>query len=198
MTDATPITTNRTLPQRQPNAAYRQREYLTESEVDRLIEAARKRGRNGSRDSAAILLAYRHGLRAAELCSLRWSQVDLRHGRLHVNRAKGGCEAVHPLHGPELRALRPLQGKSPYVFITEAGTPVSTAWFLRMVQRTGQAAKLGFAIHPHMLRHACGYKLANDGHDTRSLAHYLGHRNLQSTARYTALAEGRFAGFWKD
>jgi len=181
-----------------PNATYRQREYLTESEVNRLIEAARKRGRNGSRDSAAILLAYRHGLRAAELCSLRWSQVDLRHGRLHVNRATGGIESVHPLHGPELRALRQLQGTSPYVFVTEAGTPVSTAWFLRMVQRTGQAAKLGFAIHPHMLRHACGYKLANDGHDTRSLAHYLGHRNLQSTARYTALAEGRFAEFWKD
>ena len=126
MPEAASTTVNRTLPQRQPNAAYRQREYLTEAEVDRLIEAARKRGRNGSRDAAAILLAYRHGLRAAELCSLRWSQVDLRHGRLHVNRAKGGIESVHPLHGPELRALRQLQGKSPYVFVTEAGTPVAT------------------------------------------------------------------------
>jgi integrase len=104
MTDASPIAVNRTLPRRQPNAAYRQREYLTESEVERLIEAARKRGRNGARDSAAILLAYRHGLRAGELCSLKWSQLDLRHGRLHVNRAKGGIESVHPLHGPELRA----------------------------------------------------------------------------------------------
>ena len=188
MSDTTPMAENRTLPRRQPNAAYRQREYLTETEVERLIEAARKRGRNSTRDSAAILLAYRHGLRAAELCSLRWAQVDLRHGRLHVNRAKGGIESVHPLHGPELRALRPLQGKSPYVFTTEAGTPVTTAWFLRMLQRTGEAAKLPFAVHPHMLRHACGYKLANDGHDTRSLAHYLGHRNLQSTARYTASA----------
>jgi type 1 fimbriae regulatory protein FimE len=197
MTDAAPTTANRTL-RRLPNAAYRQREYLTEKEVERLIEAARRRGRNGPRDAAAILLAYRHGLRAQELCSLRWSQIDLRHGRLHVNRTKGGIESVHPLHGPELRALRLLQGMSPYVFVTEAGTPVTPSWFLRMVQRTGQAAKLGFAVHPHMLRHACGYKLANDGHDTRSLAHYLGHRNLQSTARYTALAEGRFAQFWKD
>ena len=75
------------------------REYLTEKEVDRLIEAARKRGRNGARDAAAILLAYRHGLRAAELCALRWAQVDLNHGRLHVNRAKSGIESVHPLHG---------------------------------------------------------------------------------------------------
>jgi type 1 fimbriae regulatory protein FimE len=128
------------------------------------------------------------------LPSLRWSQVD--------HQVKGGAESVHPLHGPELRALRPLRGTGPYVFVTEAGTPVTTAWFLRMVERTGRAAKMPFAVHPHMLRHACGFKLANDGHDTRSLAHYLGHRNLQSTARYTArytaLAPDRFAGFWKD
>jgi type 1 fimbriae regulatory protein FimB/type 1 fimbriae regulatory protein FimE len=198
MTDASPTTINRTLPIRLPNSAYRVREYLTEEEVERLIEAARRRGRNGARDAAAILLAYRHGLRAAELCSLRWSQVDLQHGRLHVNRAKGGVESVHPLHGPELRALRPLQGSGPYVFVTEAGTPVTTAWFLRMVQRTGEAAKLPFPVHPHMLRHSTGYKLANQGEDTRSLAHYLGHGNLQSTARYTALAPDRFKGFWKD
>src|SRR5215469_3893937 len=88
MHDATQSTVNRTLPRRLPNVAYRQREYLTENEVERLIEVARKRGRNGPRDAAAILLAYRHGLRAAELCSLRWSQIDLRNGRLHVNRAR--------------------------------------------------------------------------------------------------------------
>lgn len=198
MPNTTPTAVNRTLPRRLTNTAYRQREYLTETEVERLIEAARKRGRNSGRDSAAILLAYRHGLRAQELCQLRWSQIDLRNGRLHVNRAKGGIESVHPLHAPELRALRPLQGNSPYVFVTEAGTPVTTAWFLRRLQRTGRAAKLAFGVHPHMLRHACGYKLANDGHDTRSLAHYLGHRNLQSTARYTALAPDRFAKFWTD
>src|SRR5262245_16656642 len=168
MTDTSPTTVKRTL-QRLPNSAYRPREYLTEKEVDRLIEVARKRGRNGARDAAAIPLAYRHGLRASELCSLKWSQIDLRHGRLHVNRAKG----VHPLHGPELRALRPLQGTSPYVFVTEAGTPVTAAWFLRMVQRTGKAAKLAFPIHCHMLRHSTGYKLANQGED-------------------------RFAKFWKD
>jgi type 1 fimbriae regulatory protein FimB/type 1 fimbriae regulatory protein FimE len=187
MTDAARTTENRTL-RRLSNAAYRPREYLTEAEVERLIETARKRGRNGARDAAAILLAYRHGLRASELCSLRWAQIDLRHGKLHVNRAKGGIESVHPLHGPELRALRPLLGNSPYVFTTEGGTPVTPAWFLRMVQRTGVAARLPFSVHPHMLRHSTGYKLANDGQDTRSLAHYLGHRNLQSTARYTALA----------
>jgi len=198
MGDQSSTIVNRTLPRRLPNSAYRVREYLTEKEVDRLVEAAKRRGRNGARDAAAILLAYRHGLRAAELCALRWAQVDLKNGRLHVNRAKGGIESVHPLHGPELRALRPLQGLSPYVFVTEAGTPVTPAWFLRMIQRTGSAAKLPFPIHPHMLRHSTGYKLANQGEDTRSLAHYLGHRNLQSTARYTALAPDRFANFWRD
>ena len=120
-------------------------------EVDRGCTQA---GSQRYRDGAAILLAYRHGLRAAELCQLRWSQIDLRQGRLQVNRAKGGCASVHPLHGPELRALRPLQGGGPYVFVTEAGTPVTTAWFLRMVQRTGVAAKLPFPVCPHMLRHS--------------------------------------------
>jgi len=183
---------------RRKGTEYRPREYLTEAEVGRLIEAARRRGRNGIRDVAAILLAYRHGLRASELCALRWSQIDLKAGRLHVNRAKGGQPTVHPLHCPELRALRPLKNGSEYVFLTEAGTPTTTAWFLRMIQRTGVAAGLPFSVHPHMLRHSCGFKLANDGQDTRSVAHYLGHRNLQSTARYTALAPGRFKDFWKD
>ena len=159
MSEPAPTTANRTL-RRLPNAAYRPREYLTEAEVGQLIEAARKRGRNGARDAAAILLAYRHGLRAAELCQLRWSQIDLRHGRLHVNRAKGGIESVHPLRGPELRALRPLQGASPYVFVTEAGTPATTAWFLRMVQRTGQAAKLPFVARQSGWEHSDN----QDGH----------------------------------
>src|SRR3974377_1895937 len=97
MSDASSTTENRTLPRRLPNSAYRQREYLTENEVERLLDAARKRGRNSTRDSAAILLAYRHGLRARELCSLRWAQVDLRHGRLHVNRAKGGVQSVNQM-----------------------------------------------------------------------------------------------------
>ena len=103
-------------------------------------------------------------------------------------------ESVHPLHGPELRALRPLKGKSPYVFVTEAGSPVTTAWFLRMVGRTGKAARLPFPVHPHMLRHSTGYKLANDGHDTRSLAHYLGHRRTTVDAKDSDLSLLRMIG----
>jgi hypothetical protein len=101
-----------------------------------------------------ILIAYRHGLRASELCGLRWDQIDLDTGRLHVRRAKGGIDNVHPLGGKEIRALRQLRREnteSRYVFVTERGGPATTAGFLKMIARTGEAAKLPFPIHPHML-----------------------------------------------
>jgi Phage integrase family len=119
----------------------------------------------------------RHGLRASEVCGLRWDQIDLNSGRLHVRRAKGGIDNVHPLSGKEIRALRQLRRENMetrYVFITERGGPATTAGFLKMIARTGEAAKLPFPVHPHMLRHSTGYKLANDGHDTRALQHYMG------------------------
>jgi type 1 fimbriae regulatory protein FimB/type 1 fimbriae regulatory protein FimE len=135
-----------------------------------------------------ILIAYRHGLRASEVCGLRWDQIDLNSGRLHVRRAKGGIDNVHPLSGREIRALRQLRREnmeSRYVFVTERGGPATTAGFLKTVARTGEAAKLPFPIHPHMLRHSTGYKLANDGHDTRAPQHYMGHKNIMHTVRYT-------------
>src|SRR6516165_280345 len=92
---------------RLPNAHYRQREYLTEREVERLMKAAGN-NRHGHRDATMLLMAFRHGLRASELCSLRWEQADLVHGRLHVHRLKNGMPSVHPLTGIELRALRRL------------------------------------------------------------------------------------------
>jgi integrase len=148
-----------------------------------------------------ILLTYRHGLRASEVCGLRWDQVELDGGRLHVRRAKGGIDNVHPLSGKEIRALRQLRREnteSRYVFVTERGGPATAAGFLKIVARTGEAAKLPFPSHPHMLRHSTGYKLANDGHDTRSLQHYMGHKNIMHTVRYTEMAPDRFKNFWKD
>ena len=165
------------------------------------MAAARKRSRYGHRDETAILITYRHGLRASELCALRWDMVDLRRGQLHIHRLKEGRPSVHPLGGTEIRALRRLQRESEpgrYVFMTERGAPVTRAWFKKMVARTGEAAKLPFPIHPHMLRHACGYKLANDGVDTRALQHYLGHKSINSTVRYTELSPKRFESFWED
>jgi type 1 fimbriae regulatory protein FimB/type 1 fimbriae regulatory protein FimE len=127
--------------------------------------------------------------------------IELDSGRIHVRRAKNGVDSTHPLTGKEIRALRQLRREnlqSRYVFNTERGGPVTRAWFLKMVRRTGELAKLPLPVHPHMLRHACGFKLANDGVDTRALQHFLGHRNIMHTVRYTELRSDRFDGFWKD
>jgi integrase len=197
----TPATANRTVtPKRPPNANLRTREYLTEAEVERLMEAA-KGNRWGHRDATMILVAYRHGLRVSELVDLRWVQVEFRTASLHIRRVKHGTPSTHPILGDELRGLRRLkreqEPKSPFVFTSERGAPFTTAGFARMVERAGQWAKLGFKAHPHMLRHACGYALANKGHDTRALQAYLGHRNIQHTVRYTELSPSRFKDFWR-
>ena len=149
-----------------------------------------------------VLIAYRHGLRVSELVSLRWHSIDFRHSQIHVARRKGGSAATHPLTGRELRALRRLQReqepKSSFVFTSERGVPFATGGFRTLLARLGEAAGIDFRIHPHMLRHACGFKLANAGVDTRSLQAYLGHKNIQHTVRYTELAPNRFKDFWND
>ena len=169
------------LPVRKPNAAYRSREHLTEREVERLIEAA-KDNRWGHRDSTMVLLAFRHGLRAAELVDLRWEQVDLENAILHVRRVKQGTPATHPLTGRELRALRRLQreqgSRSPFVFVSERGAPFAKRGFQAMVERAARAGGFDMKVHPHMLRHSCGYKLANDGVDTRTIQSYLGRKSI--------------------
>jgi integrase len=197
-----PATENRTVvtPLRRPNAELRSREYLTEAEVARLIEAA-KGNRYGHRDATMILMAYRHGLRAAELVDLRWDQIDFDTANLAVRRAKKGSPSTHPILGDEMRALRRLyreqEPKSAFVFTSERGSPFTTAGFARLVERAGAAAELGFKAHPHMLRHACGFALANKGHDTRALQAYLGHKNIQHTVRYAELSPDRFKDFWR-
>jgi type 1 fimbriae regulatory protein FimB/type 1 fimbriae regulatory protein FimE len=149
-----------------------------------------------------VLLAFRHGLRAAEVCDLRWEQINFKDATLHVRRVKNGTPSTHPLTGRELRALRQHQRgyakAGAFVFVSERGAPLSAPGFSRMVERAGRAAKLGIKCHAHMLRHACGFALANAGHDTRALQAYLGHRNIQNTTRYAALAPDRFARFWQD
>jgi integrase len=143
---------------------------------------------------------FRHGLRACELVDLRWSDVDLATGSLYARRAKNGKPTTHLLRGDELRALRKLQRESPaspFLFVSERGAPFSTAGFAKMVERAGVEAAFAFKTDPHMLRHACGFALANAGHDTRALQAYLGHRNIQHTVRYTELAPNRFKDFWR-
>ena len=196
-----PATVNRTVtPKRLPNSRLRTREYLTEAEVERLTHAARK-NRWGHRD-ATMARHVRDVLPMQdELVDLRWDQIEFASGTLHVRRVKQGTPSTHPILGDELRALRRLkreqQPTSPFVFTSERGAPFSTAGFARMVERAGVEAKLAFKAHPHMLRHACGYALANKGHDTRALQAYLGHRNIQHTVRYTELSPTRFKDFWR-
>jgi integrase len=181
---------NRSVPVRPANDQLRPREYLTPAEIDRLMKAARD-GRYGHRDATIILIAYRHGLRAIEICDLEWSQIEFgRTASLHVWRAKNGKPSVHPLRGDELRALRELQRQLPdsaFVFPTERGGPFTPDAVNGLIKRIGKRAELPFQVHCHMLRHARGYALANAGHDTRRIQDWLGHRSIQHAVRYRLL-----------
>jgi type 1 fimbriae regulatory protein FimB/type 1 fimbriae regulatory protein FimE len=192
----------RTGPRRPKNRDVRTREYLTRSEVERLLEAA-KGNRHSHRDATMILVASRHGLRVSELINLRWEQVDFSRAELHVTyRAKRGRPAVHEIPGRELRWLRRLQReqepRSPFVFISERGTPFTSRGVYQTVVRLGEAAGIPFPIHPHMLRHACGCMLANDGHPTATIQKQLGHSSILSTQRYTELAPQSLKGLFRD
>ena len=190
------------LPPKKPhNVPRRSREYLTAEEVDLLIRTARRQGRYGQRNATLILLMYRHGLRVAEVVRLQWDMLDLKAILLHVRRVKNGVAALHPLRGAELRALRQLQhayAGMAYVFVSERQSPLTTRTVYHIIAEAGRAAGFAFSIHPHMLRHACGFYLANKGVDTRALQQYLGHRNIQHTVRYTELTPHRFQNFWED
>ena len=188
-------------PKKIANIERREREFLTPLEIEQLIDAAKKKGRHSHRDATMILLAYRHGLRVSELISLRWQQIDLASGLMQVNRRKNGLSCVHPLFGPELRALRKIKRTYPqtdYVFMSERGSPMIASTFRKIVARAGVEAKLDLPIHPHMLRHSTGYKLANDGQDTRTIQQYLGHKNIRHTVRYTELSAEKFTHLWPD
>lgn len=192
-------------PIRRPNGESRSREYLTPDEIESMIAAARHAGgRTSERDALLIMLGFRHGLRASEIVSLRWQQIDLKAGTLHVNRLKNGAPSIHPLRGPELRALRAWRRaqdgseSTPYVFTSLREGPMTRRTVDFVVAEAGKAAGLEFRAHAHMLRHACGYFLANRGMDTRSIAAYLGHKSLTNTARYTEMSPNRFRDFFTD
>ena len=188
-------------PKKASNLEKRTREHLLPHEVEAMIKAAKAVGRHGNRDSTLILLAYRHGLRVSELVALRWEQIDFGSGTIYINRLKHGVSSTHPLRGPELRALRQVLREypnSPYLFVSERGAAMASATARGIIERAGVLAGLPFPVHPHMLRHACGFYLASSGHDTRAIQAYLGHKNIQHTVRYTELAPGRFKDFWTD
>ncbi len=184
-----------------PNQKKRSREHLFPTEVTAMIAAAKKVGRHPLRDSTLILMAYRHGLRVSELVVLRWEQINFVGGTIYINRLKHGVSSTHPLRGVELRALRQLQRQYPdsnYLFVSERGSVMAAATARGIIKRAGKMAGLSLSVHPHMLRHACGFYLASRGHDTRAIQAYLGHKNIQHTVRYTQMSPQRFQEFWMD
>jgi type 1 fimbriae regulatory protein FimB len=171
------------------------RRYLRPDEAHRLIEAAGQRGRYQFRDKVLVRLVYRHGLRAKEAVNMRWSQIDLEAGVIHIARLKGSNDSTHTLDRDELRDLRKLrqQVTGLYVFETERGGPLSVDALQYIVREAGKLAGLDVEAHPHMLRHAAGYMLANEGVDTRLIQDFLGHRDIRHTAHYTAISPKRLA-----
>ena len=180
-----------------------ERKHLTGHEVEKLL-AATKGTRNEARDRCFLLLMFRHGLRVSEACGLVLSQVDTESRVLHVARLKKGLSTTHPLRADELRAIKAwladrakMKPDTDSFFVSERRGPLSrkTAWVA--IKRYGEAAGLPLPAHPHMLRHACGFALADQGADTRLIQDYLGHRNIQHTVRYTATNPARFEKLWR-
>ncbi len=144
-------------------------------------------------------MLYRHGLRRSEAARLRWSDVDLSEGTIYIRRIKGSRSGRHPLQGDEMRGLKKLKRDyepSPFVFTGNRHTPLSERTISHIVHQAGLLAGFDFPVHAHLLRHACGYYLANKGVDTRTIQDYLGHANIQNTVRYTQLSAARFEGLW--
>lgn len=180
-----------------------ERKYLTQIEAERLI-AATKGSRNEARDRCLLLLMFRHGLRVTEACSLKLSQVDTESRVLHVSRLKKGLSTTQPLRLEEIRAVKAwlaarkrMKPETDDFFVSERLNQLNrrTAWVA--IRRYGELAGLPLDAHPHMLRHACGYALADQGADTRLIQDYLGHRNIQHTVRYTATNSARFEKLWR-
>ena len=179
------------------------RNHLTSAEVARLLEATRQ-GRHAIRDRCLVLLMFRHGLRVSEACGLELSQVDTESHVLHVARLKGGLSTTQPLRGDELRVIRAwlkvrarLAPPGRHFFVSERRGPLNRRTVWGLVRRYGEWAGLALPAHPHMLRHACGFALADQGADTRLIQDYLGHRNIQHTVRYTAANPVRFEKLWR-
>lgn len=183
-----------TTPRRYPNRHYRSREYLTPKEVHSLIEAAGNRGRHRLRDRTLLLLMFRHGLRVGEACLLKWDAVMLDERAIAITRLKGSTSGVHRLQPDELVGLLEMRELYPgyHLFMNERGEPLKPDTIEKMIKAAGVKAKLPLPVHAHMMRHSCGYFLAEQGLPTRDIQEYLGHRNIQHTVRYTAANPARF------
>jgi type 1 fimbriae regulatory protein FimB len=180
------------------DAHERRRDFLGEAEVTALLDGA-KAGRHGIRDHLILLTMYRHGLRVSEAVGLRRDEVDLDRARLWVRRLKNGLSVEQPIAGDELRAIRRYlatrKDALPWLFLSERGQPLTRQSVNYLI--TAAATRAGVApVHPHMLRHSCGFALADRGHDLRLIQDYLGHRDPKHTVHYTRITGSRFEGIW--
>jgi integrase len=183
------------MPIRQENIVYRSREYLTPAETLHLIQVAGERGRHRLRDRTLLLLMFRHGLRAGEASLLKWDAVMFDEGKISIARLKGSQSGVHRLQPDELEALMKLRenhSNSYHLFVGERSKKLTPGAIAKIMVRAGELADLPLPVHPHMLRHSCGYYLAEQGLPTRDIQEYLGHKNIQHTVRYTAANPARF------
>ncbi len=186
---------------RQKNSVLRSREYFFPEEIEILLESTRKSPRYGHRNYTLVLISFRHGLRVSEAHDLRWAQIDFNLKKIHVNRVKRGQPSIHPLRADEIKALLKLKKESiehKYVFLSERHKPLSIRSMQSILEITGRKANFDFPVHFHMLRHSCGFYLANRGIDTRAIQDYLGHTNITHTVGYTKLVSTRFDNFFDN
>ncbi|HGY4333849.1 tyrosine-type DNA invertase [Klebsiella aerogenes] len=185
------------------NSDIKKRNFLTQNEIESLLNAANS-GPHATRNYCLTLLCFIHGFRASEICRLRISDIDLRSKCIYIHRLKKGFSTTHPLLNKEVQALKRWldirdeypQSTSEWLFLSRKGNPLSRQQFYQIISASGDQAGLPLEIHPHMLRHSCGFALANMGIDTRLIQDYLGHRNIRHTVWYTASNAGRFYGIW--
>ncbi|MEE7532272.1 MULTISPECIES: tyrosine-type DNA invertase [Klebsiella] len=186
------------------NTEIKKRNFLTQNEIESLLYTA-STGVHPERNYCLILLCFTHGLRASEICRLRISDIDLNAKCIYIHRLKNGFSTIHPLLNKEIIALKSWldvrlrfhQSSSEWLFLSRKGNPLSRQQFYHIISISGYNAGLSLDIYPHMLRHSCGYALADKGIDTRLIQDYLGHRNIRHTVWYTASNAGRFHGIWE-